>query len=154
MASQDPPTSLRWNCSRRRYPGRSLAGHESDDALRSFITLLADTRPDCRVIAIGDHCDLGTLVAGRLHRRGELNVLFPTPVLVAFGVEDEHGRPAGLQMMRGRRVDPDVAIVAPHALVPIRCDAPALHPVKSADRNRTADVAWRQVVCREITCVR
>src|SRR5690349_21743658 len=54
-----------------------LAGYESDDALRSLITLLADTRPDCRVIAIGDHCDLGTLVAGRLHRRGELNVLFP-----------------------------------------------------------------------------
>src|SRR6266850_7518084 len=132
-----------------------LAGYESDDALRSFITLLADTRPDCRVVAIGDHCDLGTLVAGRLHRRGELNVLFPTPVLIAVGVEDEHGWwRSGLQMMRGRRVDPEVAIVAPHALVAIRRDAPALDPVERADRNRTADVAWRQVVCREITRVR
>src|SRR5882724_11462343 len=78
-----------------------------------------------------------------------------TPVLIAVGVEDEHGWwRSGLQMMRGRRVDPEVAIVAPHALVAIRRDAPALDPVERADRNRTADVAWRQVVCREITRVR
>src|SRR5262249_50851205 len=108
----------------------------------------------CRVVAIGDHCDLDTIMAGRLHRCGKLNVLFPTPVLVAFGVENEHGRRAGPQMMRGRRVDPDVAIVAPHALVSIRRHAPALDPVERADWNRTADVAWRQVVCREITPVR
>src|SRR5262249_50948430 len=131
-----------------------LAGNESDYALRSFISVLADSCPDCRVIAIGDHCDLRTIVAGRLHRGSELNVLFPTPVLVAFGVEDEHGWRAGLQMMCGRGIDPDVAIVAPHALVAIRRDAPSLDPVKRADRNRPADVAWRQVVCREVTRVR
>jgi hypothetical protein len=38
------------------------------------------------MIAIGDHSDL--------------DVLFPTPVLIVFGVKDKHGRHAGLKMMR------------------------------------------------------
>src|SRR2546427_602113 len=111
-------------------PLRRKAGYELDDVFGGFIAFVAHTRPDGRMIAIGDHRDLDVLVARGLHRRRELDVLLAPPVLIAIGVEDQHRRRAGLQMMRGRRVHPDVAIVAPHAPVAVRRNAAALDPVE------------------------
>jgi hypothetical protein len=76
-------------------------GNESDDALGGLVILVANALPDRRVRPIADHCDLDVRVTSGPHRRRDFDVLLPAPVLISVGVQDQHRRRVGLEMVSG-----------------------------------------------------